>query len=52
MTVRFVPVIGKEGRLKYCGMNCLDGGRRGRIIGAIIAHAGNNGYSDSNGSDG
>lgn len=26
----------KTGQLKYCGMNSLDGGQYGRIIGAII----------------
>lgn len=52
MMALFVAVIEKEGRLKYCGMNSLDGGQYGRIIGAIIVFAGGNGYSDCNGSDG
>lgn len=39
-------------QLKYCGMNSLDGGQYGRIIGAIIELIVSNGYSDCNGSDG
>lgn len=42
----------ETGQLKYGGMNSLDGGWYGRIIGAIIELTVSNGYSDCNGSDG
>lgn len=45
------PVI-ETGKLKYCGMNSLDRGLYGRIIGAITELIASNSYCDCNGSDG
>lgn len=45
------PVI-EMGQMKCCGVNSLDRGLYGRIIGAIIELIVSNGYSDCNGSDG